>query len=65
MHVVKVFIFAVFHHNSSTNRCSIRIQKLPIKLQVNFLANPQSNKCRNYGIFCFGNVTLVINGLNF
>ena len=65
MHVVKVFIFAVFRHNSSTNRCSIGIKKLPIILQVNFLANTRLNKCRNYGFFCLGNVTLVINGINF
>ena len=65
MHVAKVFIFAAFCHNSSTDRRSIGIYKLPIILQVNFLANTRLKNSRNYGFFCFGNATLVINGLNF
>ena len=34
----QVFIFAVFHHYASTNTCSIRIQKLPIILQLNYFS---------------------------
>ena len=30
-----------------------------------FFGNTQLKKCRNYGNFCFRDVTLVINGLSF
>ena len=37
MHVAKSFDFRCVRHNTSTNKCSTRIKKLPIILQLNFL----------------------------
>ena len=42
MHVAKSLLFAVFRHNTSPKKCSIRIQKLPAILQLNSLANMRS-----------------------
>ena len=59
------YSFLLFLHNTSIKKCSIKIKKLPIILQLNFFANAPLKKCRNYEFCCFGNVTLVICGLNF
>ena len=58
-------VFVLFRHNTSTKKCSIRIQNLPIISQLNFFANTQLKKCQSYGFCCFGNVTLVTYDLNF
>ena len=52
MHVAKVFIFAVFRHNTSSNTCSIGTQKLPIILQLNFFCKYAIEKMSKLRIFC-------------